>query len=92
MMKGNSRPLTFVSSRHSENALSIMNPSSPLNKPATLDDKTSPTQLNLCTYTVSSNLIKEFFDDLCISYILIYIIYRQGKIKEDWNQWQKNLV
>ena len=79
---------TFVSSRHSENALSIMTPSSPHNKP-TLDDiittKTSPSQLNLCTYTVSSNFIKEFFDDVCciIYSHTLYYIYRQGKIKED---------
>ena len=54
-----------------------MKPSSPLNKPSTLDDittKTSPSQLNLCTYTVSSNLIKEFFDDVLCTY-LTYCAY-----------------
>ena len=72
-----SRPLSFVSSRHSENALSIMKPSSPLNKPSTLDDitttKTSPSQLNLCTYTVSSNLIKEFYDDVRCIYLTYFV-------------------
>ena len=58
-MDDSSQPLSFIPSRHSENALSII-PSSPLNKPVTLDDittKTSPSQLNLCTYTVSSNYL-----------------------------------